>query len=390
MSNKYICVIFLVNLSDRLILSLAPDRTTISPSEAAAEYHRRIRLIEAGHNFSDSIPDVLVDSVSKLDDIFTIAKDKLVPDTTTIDPRFATKIKRPMGYHRQLLLNKTEKKMKTTTRWTPYPNYDSAEERSLQRECPRRINHIIRLKRKHEMKNKKVSYSEESVPSSCECHAGNWSESYDVWEKWKQKQCKPGFLNYEHGLELDGTRFRKGHEPEWYKQSKAHSESEEVLSKESRKKNRLQKKYNKKNYVEPQVEGQQPIGYPQQQMGYPPQPMGYPQQQMGYPQQQMGYPQQQIGYPQQQMGYPQQKMSYHQPPMGNPPQQMVYHPHQMGYPPMYYPQYYPPHQPVDHLAYEKLEELHKEIKELKEGTTASLWEQYLKLKKKFETTQSKC
>lgn len=400
MSNKFISVIFLVNLSDKLILS----RSTISPSEAAAEYHRRIKLIEAGHNISDSLPDVPVDSVSTLDENILGRDDKIVPDelyTTTLDPDFVKKVKRPLGYHKQLLLNKTNlqvskiqvgltdetstKQVKSTTlRWTPYPDYDSSEERALQRKCPERIHHIIRLRHYHEMKNKPLSYSSESVPSSCECHAGNWSQSYDEWEKWKQKQCKPGFLNLEYGLNQEGTRFRKGHEPQWYKDEQANNaqsmEDEDVSSQENRMKSPSRRKY-KKNLSERQVKGQQPRSYPHQKMVYNPQPnMGYPPPEMVQPPQAMGYAPQHIGYPQQAMGYP-------QPAMGYPPQHM-------GYPPLYYPQsmkYNPPNQPagVDPLAYEKLEELHKDIKELKERKTVSLWEQYLQLKEKFEPLQSK-
>lgn len=212
-----------------------------------------------------------------------------------------------------------------STPWkiTPYPDYNSAQERGLWTEWPHR-EHMWRMRKTsiyNAMFNITVSYSEESVPSSCNCHSGNWSESYDFAEKWRQKECKPMFLNYEaYGNRRRSKRKRKRHSS--YSSSEYSEESSQ--SRHKGKKSRRQ---------------------PFMHHAPPPYAMGYP---------------------------------YYAPPMAYPPPYAPYH-----YPPPP-PQPVANHFSQDLTNQNLLKEIHEELKNLKK-TTKSLWEQYLELKSKFET-----
>uniref|UniRef100_A0A8D9FKX3 Uncharacterized protein n=1 Tax=Cacopsylla melanoneura TaxID=428564 RepID=A0A8D9FKX3_9HEMI len=432
MLEKYRVVLVFTTLLIQQVLMLKADFTTISVSDAIADYYKKIKLCEENKNFNDSQSDIAIHSLNSLRDIGDHVSDQEeLPNIlirTTYDKRLVPKVRRPAGYHRNILLNtsasplpkvtrtaEVTSKRKTTTevpstktttevsstkttrfepttvrmtsgdetttwvtpwRITPYANYDSEHERAVQREFPHRKKMMDDIIQKHIRKlrniSSAISYSSESVPSSCECHAGNWSESYNFWEKWKQKQCKPKYLNLQYGLNSEGTEFRTTGE----ENDNSESSSREFKKKRKYLRGKLKRKGKAKEYSESyDTEHELHNGrkvYPQQ-MGHL-QPMGYPQQ-IGYVPQ-MGYVPH-LGYPPQ-MGYA--------PPMGYPPV--------MGHP--YYP--YPMPQYNQHAQYnnpthvdalsKKLEELHNEIKELKRSTTTNMWEQYLKLKDKFETTTS--
>ncbi|KAL1457575.1 hypothetical protein WDU94_007788 [Cyamophila willieti] len=418
MLERYGVTLVFTNLFIRQVVLLAKEPTTISVSDAVAHYYRKLKLCEENKNFNDSDSDLIIHSINSLRDIGDQVSDaEELPKRfkrTTYDQRFSPKVRRPAGYHRNILLNKSfsplpestrteELTSKTkpftkttrfdpttvskvagdeTTTWvtpwrmTPYANYDSEHERAVQREFPHRKKLMDDAIQKHirRLRNisSAISYSSESVPSSCECHAGNWSESYNFWEKWKQKQCKPKYLNLEYGLNSEGTEFRTSAEEKHSSDisSREFKKNRKYLKGKRKGRGKVKtKEYSESYDTEQDVHNARKV-HPQQ-MGYPLH-MGYPQQ-VGYVPQ-MGYAPH-LGYPPQ-MGYA--------PPIGYPP--VLGHPYYPYAMPQYnhLPQYNnPPH--LEALS-RKLEELHNEIKELKRGTTKNMWEQYLKLKNKFETT----